>query len=119
MVHTDALGDWHAEMDAGCSGYLGAHGGYLVAIALRAPEPARELAVWMRLHFAAAGNLQTVGMSNEWRVADLDGVSESDWVPVVLRNRFAADGYASEDGEHRSRDGRALLQSRQLRRVLV
>jgi hypothetical protein len=68
--------------------------------------------------FAAAGNLQTVGMSNEWRVADLDGVSESDWVPVVLRNHFAADGYASEDGELRSRDGRPLL-PRQLRRVVV
>lgn len=42
----------------------------------------------------------------------------SPWVLGVVRNRFAADGYALEDGELWSREGRLLLRSRQLRRVI-
>jgi hypothetical protein len=66
---------------------------------------------------AAAGNLQTVGMSNEESLTSTACPSRT-WVPVVLRNHFAADAYGSEDGEHRPALG-ALLQSSQLRRVLV
>ena len=44
--------------------------------------------------------------------------SESPWVLAVVRNRFARDGYALEDGELWSREGRLLLRSRQMRRVL-
>ena len=44
--------------------------------------------------------------------------SESPWVLGVVRNRFAGDGYALEDGELWSREGRLLLRSRQMRRVL-
>jgi acyl-CoA thioesterase len=40
------------------------------------------------------------------------------WVLAVLRNRFAAEGYAVEDGELWTPGGRLLLVSRQLRRVL-
>ena len=35
-VHDDPLGPLHAEIDGGMSGFRGAHGGYLAAIALRA-----------------------------------------------------------------------------------
>ena len=43
----------------------------------------------------------------------------SPWVLGVVRNRFARDGYAVEDGELWSRDGALLLRSRQMRRVIV
>jgi acyl-CoA thioesterase len=45
--------------------------------------------------------------------------SESPWVLAAVHNRFAGDGYAVEDGELWSPDGRLLLRSRQLRRVLA
>ena len=45
--------------------------------------------------------------------------STSPWVLAVVRNRFAGEGYALEDGELWTRDGRLLLRSRQLRRVLA
>ena len=46
-------------------------------------------------------------------------VTESPWVLGVVRNRFSADGYALEDGELWSREGRLLLRSRQMRRVVA
>ncbi|HEX2084266.1 MAG TPA: thioesterase family protein [Solirubrobacteraceae bacterium] len=42
----------------------------------------------------------------------------SPWALAVVRNRFAGDGYAVEDGELWAPDGTLLLRSRQLRRVL-
>ena len=48
-----------------------------------------------------------------------DPVSDGPWVLARVRNRVASDGYAIEDGELWSPDGRLLLHSRQLRRVLV
>ena len=44
--------------------------------------------------------------------------TESAWVLGRVRNRFAAEGYALEDGELWTREGELLLRSRQLRRVL-
>ncbi|HEV2999901.1 MAG TPA: thioesterase family protein [Solirubrobacteraceae bacterium] len=41
------------------------------------------------------------------------------WVLLAVRSRFAAEGYALEDGELWARDGRLLLRSGQLRRVLA
>jgi acyl-CoA thioesterase len=43
---------------------------------------------------------------------------DSPWVLAIVRNRVAREGYAIEDGELWSPDGRLLLVSRQLRRVL-
>ena len=48
-----------------------------------------------------------------------DPVADGPWVLARVRNRLARDGYAIEDGERWSPDGRLLLHSRQLRRVLV
>ncbi|HEX8208004.1 MAG TPA: thioesterase family protein [Solirubrobacteraceae bacterium] len=45
--------------------------------------------------------------------------TESEWVLARVRNRFAAEGYALEDGELWTREGELLLRSRQLRRVLA
>ncbi len=45
-------------------------------------------------------------------------VTDGPWVLAVVRNRFAGDGYAVEDGELWTPDGRLLLRSRQQRRVL-
>jgi acyl-CoA thioesterase len=102
-------------------------------------EGAAELAVWMRLGAedrpvdaasatfladAAApalyGALRAyVPMpSAEIALHYVDPVSDDPWVLGVVRNRVAGDGYAVEDGELWSRDGRLLLHSRQLRRVL-
>ncbi|HEV2812653.1 MAG TPA: thioesterase family protein [Solirubrobacteraceae bacterium] len=47
-----------------------------------------------------------------------DTRSDSPWVLAVVRNRFAGDGYALEDGELWTPDGRLLLRSRQMRRIL-
>jgi acyl-CoA thioesterase len=44
--------------------------------------------------------------------------TESPWVLGAVRNRFAGDGYAVEDGELWAPDGRLLLRSRQQRRVI-
>jgi acyl-CoA thioesterase len=44
--------------------------------------------------------------------------SDSPWVLAVARNRVARDGYAIEDGELWTPDGRLLIHSRQLRRIL-
>jgi acyl-CoA thioesterase len=44
--------------------------------------------------------------------------ADGPWVLAVVRNRFAAGGYALEDGELWAPDGRLLLRSRQMRRVL-
>jgi acyl-CoA thioesterase len=41
-----------------------------------------------------------------------------EWVLGVVRNRFAGEGYALEDGELWTREGELLLRSRQLRRIL-
>ena len=43
----------------------------------------------------------------------------SPWVLAVARNRIAGDGYATEDSELWTPDGRLLLVARQLRRILT
>lgn len=43
--------------------------------------------------------------------------TRSPWVLGRVRNRFAAEGYAVEDGELWTREGELILRSRQLRRV--
>lgn len=47
-----------------------------------------------------------------------DPAGEGPWVLARVRNRVAREGYAIEDGELWAPDGRLLLHSRQLRRVL-
>ena len=44
---------------------------------------------------------------------------DDDWYLVTFRSRLSAEGFAEEDGEFWSRDGRLLAQSRQLALVLV
>ena len=73
--------------DAAAPALYGALSGYV-------PMPSAEIA----LHYA-------------------DPASPGPWVLAVLRNRVARDGYAVEDGELWSPDGRLLLLSRQLRRI--
>ena len=57
--------------------------------------------------------------STEIAVHFADPRSDDPWVLARVRNRVARDGYAIEDGELWARDGRLLLHSRQLRRVLA
>ena len=56
--------------------------------------------------------------SSEIALHYADPVSDGPWVLARVRNRVARDGYATEDGELWSPDGRLLLHARQLRRVL-
>ena len=44
---------------------------------------------------------------------------DDDWYLVTFSSRLSAEGFAEEDGELWSRDGRLLAQSRQLALVLV
>ena len=44
---------------------------------------------------------------------------DDDWYLVTFRSRVAAEGFAEEDGELWSRDGRLLAQSRQLALVMA
>ncbi len=44
---------------------------------------------------------------------------DDDWYLVSFRSRVAAEGFAEEDGELWSHDGRLLAQSRQLALVLA
>jgi acyl-CoA thioesterase len=50
--------------------------------------------------------------------AALDAMADSPWLLGAVRTTHAADGYAIEDGELWTPDGRLVLQSRQLRRIL-
>jgi acyl-CoA thioesterase len=49
--------------------------------------------------------------------ADLAAATDP-WVLRGFRTSHAADGYATEDGELRTEEGRLVLQARQLRRIL-
>jgi acyl-CoA thioesterase len=50
--------------------------------------------------------------------ADLAAAARSPWVLGVFRTAYAGDGYATEDGELWTPDGRLVLLARQLRRIL-
>jgi hypothetical protein len=50
--------------------------------------------------------------------ADLAAASAGPWVLGVFRTSHAASGYAIEDGELWTEEGRLVLQARQLRRIL-
>jgi acyl-CoA thioesterase len=50
--------------------------------------------------------------------ADPESAAADPWVLGVFRTSYAGDGYASEDGELWTQDGRLVLLARQLRRIL-